>query len=112
MTAFEDREKAFENKFELDEELEFKINSRMARLFGQWAAEQLGLTGKDAEAYVNEAVSIEVAKTGRTTLAAKALADFLAKGLDISKHHVEREMENCYNEARARLVGPSPQTIH
>ena len=71
MNEFDKRAKAFEAKFEeWTRSWNSRSTSRMARLFGLWAAEQMGLQGKEAEAYADEAVSIEVAKTGRVDLIA------------------------------------------
>ena len=45
MTTFDDREKSFEKKFALDEELKFKSEQRRNKLLGEWAAAKLGLPG-------------------------------------------------------------------
>ena len=54
MTTFDKREEGFEKKFAHDEELRFKANARRNKMLGLWAAEKLGLTGADAEAYAKE----------------------------------------------------------
>ena len=41
--VFNEREKGFEAKFKMDEEMEFKIAARRNRLLGAWLAEKLGL---------------------------------------------------------------------
>src|SRR5262249_46549554 len=51
MTTFDDREKAFEKKFEHDQELQFKVNVRKNKLLGLWAAGLMGKRGEEAEAY-------------------------------------------------------------
>ena len=38
---FTDREKAFEKKFQMDEELQFKIAARINKYLGEWASLQL-----------------------------------------------------------------------
>ena len=50
MTSFDDRERAFENKFARDEEMQFRIIARRNRLLGQWAAELMHLTPAEANA--------------------------------------------------------------
>src|SRR5687767_1049763 len=45
MNTFEDRQKGFERKFALDEELRFKSTARRNKLLGLWAAEKMGLSG-------------------------------------------------------------------
>jgi len=42
MADFNDRQKAFENKFARDEELQFKVTARRNRLTGEWAAKKMG----------------------------------------------------------------------
>ena len=42
MTTFDEREKSFEKKFALDEELKFKSEQRRNKLLGEWAAGKLG----------------------------------------------------------------------
>ena len=51
MTTFDEREKAFENKFEHDMELQFKARARRNKMLGLWAAGLMGKSGADAEAY-------------------------------------------------------------
>ena len=39
---FTDREKGFEKKFQMDEELQFKIAARSNKYLGEWASLMLG----------------------------------------------------------------------
>ena len=52
MTSFDERERAFEKKFAMDEELKFRAEARRNRLLAQWAAAKLGLTGAEVDEYV------------------------------------------------------------
>jgi hypothetical protein len=104
MTQFTDREQAFENKFGHDEELEFKIATRAAHLFGLWAAEQLGLKDKEAQAYADRCVDAELVKEGHTQLYAKTEKDFKAKAVSHTRHRMEREMETCRGKARGEFM--------
>ena len=56
MTTFDKREEGFEKKFAHDEELRFKATARRNKNLGLWAAEKLGKSGPDAEAYAKEVV--------------------------------------------------------
>jgi len=103
MNAFEEREQAFENKFGHDEELEFKIATRAAHLFGLWAAEQLGIKDAEAQAYADQCVDAELVKQKHAALLAKTEKDFKAKNISLSRHLMEREMEVCYGKARGQL---------
>ena len=81
MTTFDEREKAYERRFALDEELRFKSTVRRNKLLGMWAAEKLGLSGPDAEAYAKEVIRADFQKPGDDDLVAKLRTDFDAKGV-------------------------------
>ena len=48
MTTFDDREQAFEAKYALDQEQEFKAIARRNKMLGLWAAEKMGLSPESA----------------------------------------------------------------
>jgi hypothetical protein len=52
MTTFDERQKSFEKKFAMDEELKFRSEQRRNRLLGEWAAGKLGLSGSAVDDYV------------------------------------------------------------
>lgn len=92
MTTFEDREKGFERKFAHDEELKFKATARRNKLLGLWAAEQLGLSGDEAQAYAKDVVKADLAEPGEEDVFRKLRADFDAKGIAQSDHQIRRMM--------------------
>src|SRR6266542_3342786 len=61
-TTFDKREEEFERRFAHDEELRFKSIARRNKMLGLWAAEKLGLSGADADAYAREVVMTEYAE--------------------------------------------------
>ncbi len=64
MTAFDDRKTAAEAKFKHDQELQFKVIARRNKLLGLWAAEQMGMSGQDAEAYAKQVVIADFEEPG------------------------------------------------
>ena len=92
MTTFEDREKGFERKFAHDEELKFRATARRNKLLGLWAAEQLGLSGDEAQAYAREVVKADLAQPGEEDVFQKVRSDFDAKGIGQSDHQIRRMM--------------------
>ena len=99
MTTFEDREKGFERKFALDEELKFKATARRNKLLGLWAAEQLGLSGDEAQAYAREVVKADLLQPGEEDVFQKVRGDFDAKGIVQSDHQIRRMMADTMAEA-------------
>ena len=79
MTNMQDREKAFEIEFALDEELKFKAEARRNKLLGLWAAELLGKS--DPAAYAKEVVAADFRKLAMRDVVRKVRADFDAAGI-------------------------------
>ncbi|MEQ8899302.1 DUF1476 domain-containing protein [Roseovarius sp.] len=75
MTTFDDRENAFENKYAHDEEMKFKAEMRRNKLLGLWAAELLGKTGEDANAYAVEVVKSDFEEAGHEDVVRKVAGD-------------------------------------
>src|SRR5438093_13737222 len=101
-TTFDKREEDFEKKFAHDEELRFKAIARRNKLLGQWAAEKLGLTGAEAEAYAKDVVMAELAE-GDHDVFKKIRRDFDAKGVAQSDHQIRRTMDQLPEQATAQI---------
>jgi hypothetical protein len=99
MSDFSDREKGFERKFVMDEELRFKATVRRNKLLGLWAAEKLGKSGDDAEAYAKEVVSADFEEAGDHDVLRKVKADFDAAGVAQSEHQIRRTMDELMAQA-------------
>ena len=87
------RQKGFESKFAHDEEVLFKANARRAKLLGLWAAEKLGLSGAEAEAYAKSMVVADFEEAGTEDLFRKVRKDFDAKKVEQSDHQIRRHMD-------------------
>ena len=103
MTTFDKREEGFEKRFAVDEELKFKANARRNKLLGLWAAEKLGLSGADADAYAKTVVMSDFEEAGDHDVLRKVQNDFQAKGVALSEHQIRRTMDEMMNQAVAQL---------
>lgn len=99
MSTFDKREQGFENKFAHDEELRFKAEARRNRMLGMWAAEKLGLSGEEAEAYAKSVVLADFEEPGDEDVYRKVKGDFEAKNIDVSEHQLRREMIDLMDKA-------------
>ena len=99
MVEFNEREKAFEAKFKLDEELRFKAAARRNRLLGVWAAEKMGLNEAEADAYAKEVVKSDFEKPGDDDVLEKVLADLEGKGVETSAQLVRKHMDELMEVA-------------
>ena len=75
MSTFDERETAFENKFAHDAEMKFKADARRNKLLGLWAAEIMGKSGDDAEAYAREVIKSDFEEAGDEDVYRKLAAD-------------------------------------
>jgi hypothetical protein len=103
MTTFDDREKAFEEKFKHDQELRFKVHARRNKLLGLWAGGRMSLTPADAEAYAKTVVEADFQKPGDEDVLQKVLKDLTGKGISVSAADVRREMERLLPVAKDQI---------
>ena len=104
MTTFDERERAFEKKFEHDQELQFKANARRNKLLGLWAAGLMGKSGADAEAYAKEVVLADFEKPGDSDVVAKLVKDLAAAGKPTDDHAIRKQGERLMAEAKAQVM--------
>jgi hypothetical protein len=92
MTSFSDREKAFENMFAHDQELKFKAEARANKLLGLWAAEKMGISGEEADAYAKTVVIADFEEAGHEDVFRKVRGDFDAKQIAVSDEEIRAKM--------------------
>ena len=107
MTQFNDREKAFETKFQKDQELRFKVTARRNKLLGLWAAEKMGLQGADADAYAKDVVVSDFDEPGDQDVLRKVLQDLTGKGIEINERGVRHEMDRLFEAAKREIAAES-----
>ena len=101
MTTFDKREEGFEKKFAHDEDLRFKAMARRNRYLGQWAAQKLGISGDEAEAYAKAVVIADFDQPGEDDVFQKVRKDFDAKGLNTIS---DRDIRTAMNDLLAKAV--------
>lgn len=102
--GLDEREKAFEAKYQLDEELAFKTAARRSKLLGLWVAARLGLTGDEAAAYARRAVELDLGDPAHDGLLSTLAADLDAAGKPADAAHLGQEFERLAAEARGQIV--------
>jgi hypothetical protein len=101
MTTFEDRENAFENKFAHDAEMQFRAEARRDRLLGLWAANLLGKTGDEAEAYARAVIKSDLEEPGDEDVFRKLSADLGDKADEAT---IRNQMAALLAKAKAQLM--------
>jgi hypothetical protein len=110
MATFEEREKGFEAKYKVDQELRFKVTARRNKLLGLWAAGKMGLAGAAADAYAKEVVAADFDRPGDDDVIEKVAGDLKAKGLPADAANVRAELERLAQTAKTQVMEESTKS--
>lgn len=101
MTTFNEREKGFETKFALDQDLKFRSEARRNKLLAEWAAAKLGITGTALEEYVRAVRKADLEEMGDDDVFRKIKNDLAVGGVTVSDTEIRTQM----SELLAKAVG-------
>jgi hypothetical protein len=101
MSAFDDRENAFESKFAHDAEMQFKAEARRNKLLGLWAAGLMGKTGDAADAYAKDVIKADFEEAGDDDVLRKVAGDLGDKADEAT---IRAQMTALMAEAKAQLM--------
>lgn len=104
MTQFDDRERAFEAKYAHDQELQFKITARRNRLLGEWAADRMGLTPEERDAYAKSVVQADFEEVGDEDVIRKLTGDLTAAKVEVTDAELRAALEAKTVEARRQFI--------
>lgn len=107
MTSFDDRERAFEAKFAHDEEMQFRIIARRNKLLGLWAAEKMGLSDVEANAYAADVVRADFEEAGDEDVIRKVLGDLTGAGVAVDDAQIREALGFKTVEARRQIIEAS-----
>ena len=97
MNKFDERKKSFEKKFQMDEELKFKVSARSNKYLGEWASSKLG---KDTKEYIQEIIKSDLEEAGQEDVFRKIKKDFQAASIPIEENEIRTQMEKALLRAK------------
>jgi hypothetical protein len=103
MTTFDERERSFEKKFAMDQELRFKAEARRNRMLGEWAAAKLGYSGAEITDYVKAVRKADLEQAGDEDVFRKLRKDFDAKGVAVSDAELRKTIQDLLARAVSQL---------
>ena len=104
MSTFDDIKRGQEAKFAMDQANEFKVMARRNKLLGLWAADLMGLTGDDADAYAKTVIMSDLEEPGDDDVFRKIRGDFDIKGVDRSDADIREYMSELIPIAQEQLA--------
>ena len=103
MTIFDERQAKFEEEFAHDAALKFKVESRRDKIVGAWAAQKLGKSGAEAEAYASSVIRADLKEPGDDDVFEKLRADLPTS--DVSDEDIRLAMSEALAEAMGEVRG-------
>ena len=100
MNKFDEREKTFEKKFQMDQELKFKVEARSNKYLGEWVSSQLGKTEEGKQKYIQEIISADMEEAGSEDVFRKVKKDFQTASFSIEDSEIRNQMEKALLRAR------------
>jgi hypothetical protein len=102
--VLEERKRAFEAKYQQDEEIRFKTRIRLSKLAGRWAAGLLGLGGAEAEVYVKDMVELGFSDARGEKMKARLESDFKKAGTAIDRVRLDNDIIRLSLQAEEEIM--------
>ena len=100
MNKFDEREKGFEKKFQMDEELQFKIAARSNKYLGEWASSKLGKNEEEKKNYIQEIIKSDLEEAGQEDVFRKIKKDFELASINLEEKEIRSQMEKALLRAK------------
>ena len=100
MNKFDEREKSFEKKFQMDEELQFKIAAKSNKYLAEWVSLKLGKNDEEKMKYIQEVIKADMEEAGNEDVFRKIKKDFISASINIDDTEIKNEMEKALSRAK------------
>lgn len=104
MSSFDDRERAEEARYALDQQTQMRVTARRNKLLGLWAAGLMGVSGENAETYAKSVVVADIEEAGDGDVIRKVLTDLTAAGITRTEAQVKEELARLLPVARDEIL--------
>ena len=100
MNKFNEREQSFEKKFQMDQELQFKVQARSIKYLAEFVSSKLGKTDKEKQNYIQEIIKADMEEAGQEDVFRKIKKDFQTASFSIEDSEIRDEMEKALLRAK------------
>jgi len=100
MSKFDEREKSFEKKFQMDEELQFKIAARSNKYLAEFVSTTLGKSDQEKQIYVQEIIKADMQEAGSEDVFRKIKKDFQLASVSIEDAEIQHQIEKAFLRAK------------
>ena len=92
MNKFDDREKSFEKKFQMDQELQFKVQARSNKYLAEFVSLKLGKTEEENKNYIQEIIKADMEEAGQEYVFRKIKQDIQTASISIEDAEIRDQM--------------------
>ena len=100
MNKFDEKEKSFEKKFAMDEELQFKLAARSNKYLGEWVSSELGKNEEEKKNYIQDIIRADMEEAGSEDVFRKIKKDFQTASISIEDSEIRDQMEKALLRAK------------
>ena len=100
MNKFDERKKSFEKKYQMDQELQFKVQARSCKYLSEFVILKLGKTEEQKQNYIQEVIKADMEEAGQEDVFRKIKKDFQAASFSIEDSEIRDEMEKALLRAK------------
>ena len=97
---FDERKTGFEKKFQMDEEMQFKIAARSNKYLGEWVSLKLGKSEEEKKNYIQEIIRSDLEEAGQEDVFRKIKRDFQKASISIEEKEIRDQMEKALLRAK------------
>ena len=97
---YDERGMGFEKKFQMDEELQFKVAARSNKYLGEWVSAKLGKNEDETKNYIQEVIKSDLQEQGVEDVYRKIKKDFQAASISIEEAEIRDQMEKALSRAK------------
>jgi hypothetical protein len=84
--------------------MQFRITARRNRLLGQWAANLMGLSQAESDAYASDVIRADFEEAGDEDVIRKVLGDLTSAGVECDEARIRETLAHKTVEARRQLM--------
>jgi hypothetical protein len=88
----------------MDADTAFRVAARRNRLLGHWAAEKMGLSPEETEAYAKAVIQADFEEAGDEDVIRKLLGDLTTAGVDVDDAKIRAALDAKLIEARRQIM--------
>jgi hypothetical protein len=105
MTVFDEREKAYENKYMREEEVRFKATAFAVRVVATDIAQKIGLTGDAVSAFAAKIIAGPLVEDGLDAALQALFNETKLCGASLSLSDIQIAFERTHQDKMAELMG-------